>query len=86
MNDVTTEENTSQKTGDAKKASLFGKIVGGTEILLGSSLLLALSCLGKLPVTEAKELFYIVVGCGFSVAGVFGTVDINLMLEKFTRR
>lgn len=68
----------------ARDASLGGKIVGGAEILLGSIALVVLVCLGKLTADEAKQLFYIIMGCGFGVMGVFGTVDINLMLEKFS--
>ena len=45
---------------------------------------MVLVCLGKLTADEAKQLFYIIMGCGFGVMGVFGTVDINLMLEKFS--
>ena len=32
------------KSGDAKKASLIGKIVGGFEIFIGSVTLVALVC------------------------------------------
>lgn len=69
----------------AKDASLFGKIVGGSEILLGTILLILLVCVGKLSATEAKELFSIVLSCGLGIMAVFGTVDINLMLEKFAK-
>ena len=77
----TKEEGKSLK---ARDASLVGKIAGGAEILLGSIALVVLVCLGKLTADEAKQLFYIIMGCGFGVMGVFGTVDINLMLEKFS--
>lgn len=70
----------------AKDASLFGKIVGGLEILLGSVALIVLVCCKKITVEEAKSLFSIVIGCGFSIMGVFGTVDFNIILEKFTNK
>ena len=72
------------KSLKARDASLGGKIAGGAEILLGIIALVVLVCLGKLTADEAKQLFYIIMGCGFGVMGVFGTVDINLMLEKFS--
>lgn len=83
----TAEETTAEKEGGklkARDASLAGKIVGGAEILLGSVALIVLVCLGKLSAEQAKELFALVLGCGFGVMAVFGTVDINLMLEKFS--
>ena len=70
----------------AKDASLFGKITGGAEVLIGTIVLIVLTCCGTLTVSEAKELFSLVLYCGFAMAGMFGTVDINLMLEKFTKR
>lgn len=69
----------------AKDASLVGKIAGGAEILLGSITLVVLVCFGRLTADEAKTLFSIVLPCGFGVMAVFGTVDINLMLEKFSK-
>lgn len=80
------EEITGEKKGiKAKDASLVGKIVGGAEILLGSITLVILVCFGRLTADEAKTLFSIVLPCGFGVMAVFGTVDINLMLEKFSK-
>lgn len=74
------------KSGDAKKASLIGKIVGGSEIFIGSVALVVLVCFKKLTTSEANELFSIVLSCGLGIMACFGTVDINLMLEKFARR
>ena len=74
------------KSGDAKKASLLGKIVGGSEIFIGSVTLVVLVCFKQLTASEAKELFSIVLSCGLGIMACFGTVDINLMLEKFARR
>lgn len=76
-----------EKSGlKAKDASLFGKITGASEILAGSIALIVLVCCGKLTTTQAKELFSIVLGCGFSIMGVFGTVDFNIILDKFTKK
>lgn len=74
------------KSGDAKRASLIGKIVGGSEIFIGSVTLVVLVCFKQLTASEAKELFSIVISCGLGIMACFGTVDINLMLEKFARR
>lgn len=81
------ENKAEEKEGlKAKDASLFGKIVGGAEILIGSIALIVLVCCGRLTAESAKELFSIVLGCGFSIMGIFGTVDINIMLDKFTKK
>lgn len=72
--------------GDAKKASLLGKVVGASEIMLGSVALIILAVTHKITVVEARELFSLVLYCGFSVMAVFGTVDINLMLDKFLHK
>ena len=74
------------KSGDAKKASLIGKIVGGSEIFIGSVTLVVLVCFKQLTASEANELFSIVLSCGLGIMACFGTVDINLMLEKLARR
>lgn len=76
---------TEDKGLKAKDASLVGKIVGGSEILAGTILLIFLVCAGKLSAQDAKTLFSIVLSCGLGVMAVFGTVDINLMLEKFAK-
>jgi hypothetical protein len=61
----------------ARDMSLVGKIIGVFVILIGS----VLAWLGFLE--NAKIIDVVMVG--FSIAGLFGTVDINLMLEKITR-
>ena len=52
----------------------MAKIVGGAIILIGSVLKWA----GVFPNCSINELCMV----GFSIMGIFGTVDINLMLEK----
>lgn len=62
----------------AKTLSLISKIVGGTVILGGH----VLKWLGKLPQATSSEICM----CGFSIMGVFGTVDLNIMIDKFTKK
>lgn len=78
-------EETEKKGIKAKDASLAGKIVGAGEILLGGIALIMLVCFKVLTVSEAKELFGMVIGCGFALMGVFGTVDFNIILDKFKK-
>ena len=61
----------------AKDMSLGGKIIGVFVILIGS----ILTWIGVL---QNAQIFEVVL-VGFALAGLFGTVDINLMLEKITR-
>ena len=74
------------KRGDAKKASLIGKIVGGSEIFIGSVTLVVLVCFKRLTASEANELFSIVVSCGLGIMACFGPVDINPIPEHVARR
>lgn len=62
----------------AKDASLWSKI-GAVVIILVGATLVGLEVLPGLVVGD-------VVMVGLTVAGVFGTVDLNLMLEKITGR
>lgn len=62
----------------AKTLSLISKIIGVVVILGGH----VLKWLGKLPNAESSEI----IACGFSVMAIFGTVDINIMLDKFTKK
>lgn len=61
----------------AKDASLFAKILASGVILIGS----ALVGLGIIRLSIGDVILV-----GFSLAGLFGTVDINLFLEKITGR
>lgn len=61
----------------AKDASLWAKILSAAIILLGS----ALVGLGIIRLSIGDVILV-----GFSLAGLFGTVDINLFLEKITGR
>lgn len=77
-----TEEKEEQKTEKkelfkAKTISLLSKIVGGSVILGGH----ILKWLGKLPNASSQEICI----CGFSIMGIFGTVDLNIMIDKFTK-
>lgn len=85
-----TERNTGHKREGmrlkAKDASLVGKICGAAVILFGSLSLVALAVAHVITADEARELCSNVMLCGFGVMAVFGTVDINLMLDKFSRR
>lgn len=81
MNDNPTAEDSSateSKKLKAKTVSLLGKIVGGVVILGGH----VLKWIGKLPSATSGEIC----ACGFAVMGVFGTIDINLMIDKFVKK
>lgn len=60
----------------AKTVSLIAKIIGAVVIITG----FVLKWAGVLTGASSEEIC----ACGFSVMGVFGTVDVNIMLEKFT--
>lgn len=61
----------------ARDVSLAVKI-GAVAIMVGGTVLVGLGVLNL----EVSEVLWL----GFAVAGVFGTVDLNLMLEKFSRK
>lgn len=71
------EQKPEKKELKAKTVSLIGKIVGGSIILIG----FILKCLHILD-CEIDELIKI----GFSEMAVFGTIDINIALDKFLKR
>lgn len=75
MNNETTE--TSSKGIKAKTASLWAKIIGGTIIIGGH----ILKWLDIMPNATSGEIC----ACGFSVMGIFGTVDLNILIDKFTK-
>lgn len=62
----------------AKDVSLWGKIVGGLVILIGHILM----WLNILPNARSSEIC----SCGMTIMGVFSTVDLNIMVDKFTKR
>lgn len=70
-------ENEEKKELKAKTASLIAKIVGALVVLVGA----VLKWLGIFQNCEINELCIV----GFSVMGIFGTVDLNLLAEKFSR-
>ena len=62
----------------AKTISLISKVLGVVVILGGH----VLKWLGKMPNAESGEI----IACGFSIMGIFGTVDINILVDKFTKK
>ena len=62
----------------AKDFSLISKIVAGV-ILIGGHVA---KWLGWLPNATSTEICT----CAFSIMGVFGTIDLNIALDKFTGR
>ncbi len=60
----------------AKDASLVAKIVAGVVLIAGHALL----WIGMLPNADSKGIC----ACAFSILGVFGTIDLNLLFDKFT--
>ena len=69
------EENSGLK---AKTVSLCAKILGAVIIVAGH----ILKWTNVFPEASSTEIC----ACGFSVMGIFGTVDLNIMLDKFTGR
>jgi len=62
----------------AKEASLWAKILA-VVVLLGGEVLIGLRVLPNL---SAMDMIWV----ALTIAGIFGTVDINLFLEKITGR
>lgn len=71
------ESETEKKELKAKTASLIAKIVGALVVLVGA----ILKWLNIFSNCEINELCVV----GFTIMGVFGTVDLNLLAEKFSR-
>lgn len=79
METMTEEMTEPEKKGlKAKTVSLWAKITGAVIIIGGH----VLKWTGILPEATSGEIC----ACGFSVMGIFGTVDLNLMIDKFTDR
>ena len=62
----------------AKEASLWAKILAVVVLLVGVILI----GLRVLPNLSAMDMIWV----ALTIAGIFGTVDINLFLEKITGR
>lgn len=60
----------------ARDFSLVSKIVAAVVLIAGHALL----WIGKLPNADSKGIC----ACAFSIMGVFGTIDLNLVFDKFT--
>lgn len=71
------EIKTEEKGLKAKTVSLIGKIVGGSTMLIG----FILKSLGVFD-CEINDLIKI----GFAMMAVFGTIDINIALDKFIKK
>ena len=61
----------------AKNVSLIAKIVAGAVVLTGA----VLKWLGIFSDCNINELCTV----GFTLMGLFGTVDLNIALDKFTK-
>lgn len=70
-------EGEERKELKAKTVSLVAKITGAAVVLVGA----VLKWVGVFQNCEINELCLV----GFSVMGIFGTVDLNLLAEKFAR-
>ena len=70
----------------AKDASLYAKIIAVLILVLGQVLILVLGhilmWLDVIPSATSTEIC----ACSFSVMGIFSTVDINILADKFSRK
>lgn len=71
------EEENQKKELSAKKASLVAKIVAGGGVLVGA----VLKWTGVFSNCDINELCTV----GFTIMGLFGTVDLNIALDKFRK-
>ena len=62
----------------AKTVSLWAKIIGGVIIVVGH----VLKWVNVLPDATSSEIC----ACGFSIMGVFSTVDLNILADKFAKK
>lgn len=77
--EIETEAVAEEKKGiGAKTVSLWAKITAVTIVVGGH----ILKWTGVLPEAQSNEIC----ACGFTVMGIFGTVDINILIDKFTAR
>lgn len=77
MQDNNIEINTEKKELKAKKVSLVAKIVGAVIIVVGYGLKVTV-----VPAIDTNDLLKI----GFSVMGIFGAIDLNIALDKFSKK
>ena len=62
----------------ARDWSLVAKIIAMLVLIIAHFLL----WVGKLPHATSYEIII----CSLTILGIFGTIDLNLIIEKFTRR
>lgn len=62
----------------AKDASLFAKMTAGVVVIIGA----VLKWLGIFSDCNINELCVV----GFTLMGLFGTVDLNIALDKFLKK
>lgn len=67
----------------AKKASLISKIIAVMWIIAAHIVLLYLLGNGRVTADDVKIMSPVINAVGFAVMGIFGTVDLNLLAEKF---
>lgn len=73
------EKETQEKKGlSAKKASLIAKVVAGVIVVSGA----VLKWTGVFQNCDINELCTV----GFTIMGLFGTVDLNIALDKLTKK
>lgn len=71
------------KLPKAKTASLISKIIAVLWIVIAHIALLCLLGAGKITSGDVETVSPIVNTVGFAIMGIFGTVDLNLLAEKF---
>lgn len=62
----------------AKTVSLWAKIIGGGIIFIGH----ILKWVNVLPNATSQEIC----ACGFSIMGIFSTIDLNILADKFAKK
>ena len=73
-----TEAETKKKDLKAKDCSLWAKITGAVIIVAGH----IIKWLGFLPEASSREIC----NCSISVMAIFGTEDLNILIDKFTKK
>lgn len=70
----------------AKDASLVAKFISSGLVLLGLLVMILLVIFKLMTADEAFEMYKCILASAFSLLGIFGTVDLNIMLEKFAQK